>query len=186
MSPKVCVCVCVCVCLCSGRLGPQCSCSRPVMDCSAQHYCNIHSFSSNPHTRAYAHTRLHTQTHTHTHAYSMRSVPLANADSGYMAAAKNGQRADNTRSFGPSRRKRVASLDKFTTRAAAALTDTSLRVFFLMSPPSVFTTNNDKKDILPCPLRPAFTWTVSSVSSCPPPPPPGGCIVSLHCSSVMR
>ena len=64
----VCVCVCVCVCAsCVSRLGAELVCCRPVIDCSPQHYRNIHSFSSDPYTQGHCtHTFLCTHTHTHT------------------------------------------------------------------------------------------------------------------------
>lgn len=66
-------------------------CSWAVIDCSAQQYCNIHSFSSDPYT--------HTYTHAHTHSFSL----FCSSGQCWLRIygdQKNRQRADNTRSFG--------------------------------------------------------------------------------------
>lgn len=112
---------------CVSRLGAELVCCRPVIDCSAQHGRNIHSFSSDPYTHRHC---THTFLHTHTHAYSFYSVPLANADSGYMATKRTDKELTTPGRL--ARGERAASVDKiYSSPVVATLNSSCGRVFSL-------------------------------------------------------
>lgn len=130
-------------------LAPDSTAAKPVKHHSAQHYCNIQSFSSDPYTQTY----VCSSAYTHTHIHSLHSVPLASADSGYMATKRTDKELTTPGRLARSEKVCFAWQNLHLSSGSARE-----HSFHLAVPPSVFINNNNKR-------RTFFFSSTCSISS---------------------